>query len=236
MLDKHHELLQTVALGFGDLTQKIIFVGGAVLDLYVTDDAAPEFRPSGDIDCLLNLPALLDNYVWERMLIERGFEKQKATQSPTCRWVYQGIPVTISPIQGQMELLGYRNIWYEEGLFHSLNHTLPNGVTIRIFHPAYYTAAKVNAFLDRGRENFRHSEDFQDLVYLIEHRPQLSEDIEKAFHEVRSYVRSNFRRFLAYPDLEEGLYYALPIGAEHEHVQKIISLMKKIAAMELTFV
>ncbi|MEM7373469.1 MAG: nucleotidyl transferase AbiEii/AbiGii toxin family protein [Bacteroidota bacterium] len=236
MLDRHLELLQTVAKGFGDLNQKITFVGGAVLNLYITDEAAPEFRPSGDIDCLLNLPALLDHFQWEKMLIERGFVKHPGVEGPTCRWTYEGIPLTISPIQGQVELLGYRNIWYEEGLFHSLIYSLPNGNTIRIFHPAYYTAAKVNAFLDRGQENVRHSEDFQDLVFLVENRPELSEDVAKAFHEVRSYVRSHFRRFLAYPDLEEGLYYALPIGADYEHVQKIVKLMRKVAAMELTFV
>ena len=236
MPDRHLELLQTIARGFGELTSKVIFVGGAVLDLYITDDAAPEFRPTGDIDCLLNLPALLDHFQWEQMLTERGFQKHPPTDKPTSHWIYEGIPLTISPIQGQIELLGYRNVWYEEGLFHTLIHQLPDGEEIRIFHPAYFTAAKVNAFLERGREDFRHSEDFQDLVYLIENRPELSEDIGKAFHEVRSYIRNNIRRFLAYPDLEEGLYYALPIGADYEYVEKIVHLMRKIAAEELTFV
>ena len=232
MSTKHLDLLETVATGLGELTSKTIFVGGAVLDLYLTDRAAPEYRPSGDIDCMLHIPALLDMFQWEQLLRERGFEKADSKSGPSCHWKYQGIPLTISPMQWQIELMGYQNRWYEEGVFHARPFSLPNGQMIRLFHPAYYVAAKLDAFQNRGKENFRSSEDFQDLIFLLENRLELPEEIDQAYHEVRTYIRTQFRHFLAYTDLEEGLYYALPIGADEDHLDKILTLMRTVAAGE----
>ncbi|MEM7655965.1 MAG: nucleotidyl transferase AbiEii/AbiGii toxin family protein [Bacteroidota bacterium] len=232
MPTKHLELLQTVASGLSDLTRQTIFVGGAVLDLYITDLAAPEYRPTSDIDCMLHIPALLDMFQWEQLLSDRGFEKVGVAGQPSPHWKYQGIPLTISPMQWQIELMGFQNRWYEEGVFHARPYSLSNGHSIRLFPPAYYVAAKIDAFQNRGKEDFRRSEDFQDLVFLIENRPELPSEIERAFHEVRTYIRTQFRRFLAYPELEEGLYYALPFGADEEHIDKIQNIMREIAAGE----
>jgi predicted nucleotidyltransferase len=135
-------------------------------------------------------------------------------------------------MQWQIELMGYQNRWYEEGVFHARPFALPDGQKIRLFHPAYYVAAKLDAFQNRGKENFRSSEDFQDLIFLLENRPELPAEIDRAFHEVRTYIRTQFRRFLAHPDLDEGLYYALPIGAEEDHLHKILTLMRTVAAGE----
>jgi hypothetical protein len=232
MSTKHLELLQTVATGLGDLNRQTIFVGGAVLDLYLTDLAAPEYRPTSDIDCMLHIPALLDMFQWESLLSQRGFEKVGTKGIPSAQWKYQGIPLTISPMQWQIELMGFQNRWYEEGVFHAQPYQLPNGSSIRLFPPAYYLAAKIDAFQNRGKEDFRRSEDFQDLVFFIENRLGLPAEIDRAFHEVRTYIRTQFRRFLSYPELEEGLYYALPFGADEEHLEKLMGIMHEIAAGE----
>lgn len=38
-------MLQTVANGLGDLKEEIVFVGGAVAELYANDPAASDIRP-----------------------------------------------------------------------------------------------------------------------------------------------------------------------------------------------
>jgi hypothetical protein len=50
--------LINVALGLKELREKVVFVGGAVINLYNDDLASGEIRPTEDIDMTLQL----DNY------------------------------------------------------------------------------------------------------------------------------------------------------------------------------
>jgi len=48
-------MLQTVANGLGELNEKMVFVGGVVAELYVSDPAAYEIRSTFDVDCVIEL-------------------------------------------------------------------------------------------------------------------------------------------------------------------------------------
>lgn len=233
MSAKHHEHIQLVAEGFGDRLKQIVFVGGGILDVYVTDRAAPPARPTQDIDCIINVDALFDLFRWEPWLEERGFEKANHQDKPALNWNYKGVRVNLAPLNPEMG--GYTNRWFEEGVFHARAHRLPNDRLIRIFTPAYFIAAKIEAFIHRGEGDFRNSEDFEDLVYLLDNRSEIHNDLTQAFHEVRRYIKGHFARFLAHPDFEEGLVYALPFGADEVHLDKIRSIMAAVAEYEPTF-
>ena len=49
------EMLQTVANGLGDLIDEVVFVGGAVTELYADDPASSDIRPTQDVDCTIEL-------------------------------------------------------------------------------------------------------------------------------------------------------------------------------------
>jgi len=49
------EMLQTVANGLGDLIDEVVFVGGAVAELYADDPASSDIRPTQDVDCTIEL-------------------------------------------------------------------------------------------------------------------------------------------------------------------------------------
>ncbi|RMG59641.1 MAG: hypothetical protein D6722_21965, partial [Bacteroidetes bacterium] len=149
MPSKHLTMLARVAEGFGPLISKIVFVGGAVMDLYVTDGTAPESRPTEDIDCLLNPRSAFDLYQWEQELEACGFTRNPA--GGPAAWHYEDIRVLIAPPKSP--LLGYANRWYEEAVFHAHFHQLPSGPRIRIFEPAYFVAAKLEALLQRGGQD-----------------------------------------------------------------------------------
>ncbi|MEO1448884.1 MAG: hypothetical protein AAFV07_05110 [Bacteroidota bacterium] len=233
MLAKHQEHIQLVAEGFGDRLKQVVFVGGGILDVYATDRAAPPARPTQDIDVIINVDALFDLFRWEPWLEQRGFLRSDPSQKPALNWTYKGVKVHLAPLNP--EISGYSNRWFEEGVFHSRAHRLPNGTLIRIFTPAYFIAAKIEAFIHRGEGDFRSSEDFEDLVYLLDNRPEILDDLTKAFHEVRKYIQGHFARFLEHPDLEEGLMYALPFGADEGHFAKIREVMDSVANYEPAF-
>ena len=49
----HLDLIETIAAALGELNEKVVFVGGAVVGLYANDLAADDVRPTKDIDILL---------------------------------------------------------------------------------------------------------------------------------------------------------------------------------------
>lgn len=220
-------MLESLASGFGESLHKVVFIGGATLSLYVTDRSAPECHPSGDIDGIVGVSSMLEFLEFQKIIEGKGFQRMKFARPGAEQWIYEGIKVRLMPMN--TEKLGFTNRWYEEGVFHARTYRLPGGRPIRIFMPAYFLASKIDAFLNRGGTDLRMSEDFQDLVYLLDNREEILDDIHQAFYEVRSYIQRQFARFLSLSNLDEGLAYALPDSFDEENIFRIKSIMEKIA-------
>ena len=43
-------VVQKIALALGELNERVVFVGGAVVSLYIDDPAADDVRPTKDLD------------------------------------------------------------------------------------------------------------------------------------------------------------------------------------------
>ena len=80
-------LLETVARQLDEeLREALVFVGGAVVGLLITDPAAPSVRPTEDVDLIVQTLALADYRAIERRLIEQGFTHDLSADAPICRW------------------------------------------------------------------------------------------------------------------------------------------------------
>lgn len=223
--------IQTLASVLGDLLNNVVFVGGSVLELYVTDHAAYENRPTDDIDIIISSPTLGGFYSWEQQLESKGFVK--ASDISTTKkhlWNYEDIQINLIPMF--TESLGYTNQWYEEAVFHSNSFTLPNGTSIKLFPAAYYLASKIEAYQQRGKDDIRLSEDFEDIVYLLGSRLEILEEIGNAFYEVRNFIREAFLALLRNYDLEEGICYALPDGTDDDAVGRILHIIKEATKLQ----
>ena len=49
--------LQTVANGLGVLKDVMVFVGGAVAEMYASNPELSDIRPTLDVDCVIELPS-----------------------------------------------------------------------------------------------------------------------------------------------------------------------------------
>jgi hypothetical protein len=49
------DMVALVARGLGDLRKDVAFLGGAVTTLLITDPAAPEVRPTDDVDVIIEI-------------------------------------------------------------------------------------------------------------------------------------------------------------------------------------
>ncbi len=52
----HLSAISTIAKALAGLNNNVVYVGGAVVSLYITDPAAEDVRPTKDVDIVLLLP------------------------------------------------------------------------------------------------------------------------------------------------------------------------------------
>ena len=189
------EMLAEVAKGLGSLCEKTVFVGGSTVGLYLTDPAAPKIRPTDDVDCVMELVTRGEYHKIEEQLRELGFSHSTEEGSPVCRWHYKNLTVDIMPTKGSV--LNFKNKWYPDGYTNSEEVILPGGQTIRIFSPAYFLASKMEAFLDRGKEDFLASADMEDIIAVLDGADNIKDKIIGAPKKVKFYLKKKFSSFLS---------------------------------------
>lgn len=201
------QMLQSIARALAPLLHEVVFLGGATVALYLQDSAAPEIRPTDDVDCLVELTSYAGYAALERRLRELGFANDTSPKAPVCRWLYEGIKVDVMP--SDASVLGFSNAWYADGIKHKVPHTLPDGQRIFILPAPYFVATKLVAFANRGAGDFRFSADIEDIIAILDGRTTLQAEVLAAPSDVRSYVAQQFRAFLNDSDFLESVEGAL---------------------------
>jgi predicted nucleotidyltransferase len=223
-------MLQTVATGLGDLIDEIVFVGGAVAELYADDPASSDIRPTQDVDCTIELSSYGEYTELENELRIKGFANDNSPCAPICRWIYRDIKVDVMP--AYENVLGFYNQWYQGGVGNKIPKTLPDGTEIFIFSPGYYLASKFEAHNDRGGADLRQSHDFEDIVYIFDNCTTILEDIRKADVDVKNYLKAECRTLLTNAGLSEGIESALPFGYDAERTEIIEALLLEVASLD----
>lgn len=222
------EMLKTVADGLEELKDEIVFVGGAVAELYADDPALSDIRPTQDVDCTIELSSYKELTELEEALRAKGFENDNSQGAPICRWIYKEIKVDVMPTEGNVQ--GFNNRWYPGGVENKISKTLPDGTEIYVFPPEYYLAAKFEAHHDRGGDDLRQSHDFEDIIYILDNCTNILEDIRNA--DVKNYLKEECENLLENEGLSEGIACALGPVSDSDRVEIIETLIFEIAALE----
>lgn len=223
-------MLQTVASGLGDLRDEMVFVGGAVAELYADDPASSDIRPTQDVDCTIELSSYKELTELEEALRAKGFANDNSQGTPICRWIYQEIKVDVMPTEGNV--LGFNNHWYPGGVENKISKTLPDGNEIFVFPPEYYIAAKFDAHHDRGGNDLRQSHDFEDIIYILDNCTDILDNVINADEDVKNYLKTECESLLENEELSEGIECALGPGSDSDRVEIIETLISDIAALE----
>ncbi len=224
------KMLQTVANGLGDLKKDMVFVGGAVAELYADDPAASDIRPTIDVDCVIELSSRTEHARLEENLRAIGFTNDTSEGAPICRWVFLGILVDVMPAED--DILGFSNRWYTEGIENKILKTLPDGTKIYVFPPEYYLAAKFEAHRGRGGNDLRQSHDFEDIIYILDNCVEILDSIKDTNDTVKQYLKEQCSNLFKNDGLTEGVESALPYGSVEEATEIIIELIQSIADIE----
>ncbi|MFN9711039.1 MAG: hypothetical protein ACK55K_06485 [Bacteroidota bacterium] len=189
----HHQnitRIKVVCEALGEMTHSVLFVGGATVSLY-TDRPASEVRPTDDVDILVELIHYSGYADIEEQLRKKGFVNEQES-GIICRFKIHGIIVDVMPTSSNV--LGFTNKWYEEGFSKPMEWQLSEGLSIKLLEPVYFLASKMEAFKGRGGGDGRMSSDFEDIVYVLNNRNAIWDEIEKAPTHLRAYLKNEFQK------------------------------------------
>jgi predicted nucleotidyltransferase len=218
--------LKVVAKGLASLSNKIVFVGGAVVDLYADDPARGEVRPTDDIDVVIEILNMAAYAELEEQLQKIGF-KHDIMSDVICRYQFHDITVDIMP--NDDKILGFTNLWYRAGLLHTVDFALDDSIDIQIFAVPYYIATKIEALKsERHGKDYRWNSDFEDIIYVFDNRSTILDEIRTANVDVKLYLQKELFVLLNRPFIEEEIAANLERANMIFRRDKILTIWKTL--------
>lgn len=218
-------LVAQVAIALEELREKMVFIGGAVISLYTDDPASEEIRPTSDIDMTINLANYNEWAQMQERLAELKFYPDPEGHS-ICSYKYDKIAIDIMPAEDSS--IGVSNIWYKPGFKYLQQIELPEGVNINILPSTYFLATKLEAFKDRGANDFYGSHDYEDIIYLLDNRITIVEDILAADEDVRTYIKQEINVIKNHPQASEILAMHIHPLVREERFGMLMEKIEKI--------
>ena len=182
------ERIRTVFNSLGELQDTVVFVGGATVTLYA-DRQAFETKPTQDIDIIVELLNYSSRTKFEESLRGKGFSHD-AESGVISRYRIHGIIVDIVPTS--IDAIGLSNKWYPDGYRDAINYKIDEHCLVKILSPSHFIATKLEAFKNRGAADGRTSPDFEDIVYVLENRRSIWQEMKSAPQVLKEYLRSEF--------------------------------------------
>jgi len=218
------EVIKKIATALGELNEAVVYVGGAVVSLYINDPAADDIRPTKDIDIFLEIATLAELEEVRLLLKSKGFH-QNAEDDVVCRFRFKGVKVDVMSTKE----IGWApaNKWFASGLHH-LNKVEIGNKQIRILSLPYFLASKFSAFENRGKAEPRTSRDFEDITYILDNRTDLIEELKKAPKEVLAFLNTEFQNILSLTEFQEAILGNLYYDTQQERLEIILNKLKQI--------
>ncbi|MAY84487.1 MAG: hypothetical protein CMP59_10180 [Flavobacteriales bacterium] len=214
-----------IAKALGALNNKVVYVGGAVVSLYINDPSAEDVRPTKDLDLTLQIASLSELEALREELVSRGFV-QSAQDKVVCRFRYDDVLVDVMAT----EAIGWApgNRWFASSFHLAIEYPLDD-ITIKLLPLPYFLATKFDAFFDRGIKDVWNSHDYEDIIYLLNYHTELVKLIADAEKTVKEYLKECAVRILKNERLQEAIIGNLYHEAQEERYYLIINKLKEIS-------
>ena len=228
--DVNLQLIIHVARRLGELKDKVVFVGGCATGLFITDPAMPDVRVTQDVDVIVEVTSRREYYRLEKELRKRGFRQDMQEGAPICRWLIDTIKVDVMPTQS--DILGFTNRWYLPAIRHSVRVEIEKTLTIQLVAPAYFLATKIEAFGGRGSGDYMASHDIEDIIAVLDGRPEIVTEISNSSDNLKKFLADTFRLLLANSEFRDAIPGHLPPDrASQARLPQIIKRMEEVAGI-----
>jgi len=216
--------LRHIAGALGKLREQVVFVGGSVAGLLLTDPLAEGVRATTDVDAIVEAGRAAFHQL-ENELADLGFGRDMNSEV-ICRWVHResGLLFDLMPVDDAV--LGFTNPWYAYAVQTAETVEISEGVHIRLLSAVAFVATKLEAFVSRGKSDFMASHDLEDVLNVVDGRDELVEEMGEAPAELRATVAHIFSRLLANPDFSNVLPGLI---AEEERAGEVMARLKQMS-------
>lgn len=225
--DPNLPILTLIAQSLGVLCDSLVFVGGCATGLLLTVPRAQAIRATQDVDVVVHAVSTADYHAMERAVEARGFKHDLSPEAPICRWVLHGVALDLMP--SQPGILGFHNRWYPLAIETAARFNLPSGMAIRLITAPVFVATKFEAFHGRGNNDYLASHDLEDIITVVDGRPELTQEIEQVDSGLRRYIAAEFNTLIEDSDFLMALPGHLPgDAASQARVPELIRRMRAI--------
>jgi hypothetical protein len=215
-----------IAKALGELNSEVVFVGGAMVSMYIDDPAAEDIRPTKDLDLTFQITTASKLETLRQKLVQKGFI-QTHEENVICRFRFDDLFIDVMSTQA----VGWApsNRWFLPGFEKAYEINLDD-VTIKLMPLPYFLASKMEAFFDRGIKDVYASHDFEDIVYIFNYTNTLVDQIQQTDDIVRSYLKECVLCMMK-DEIRSVIPGHLYYESADERVEIIIEKMKSIINM-----
>jgi len=208
------------------MLDQIAFLGGCATGLFLSDPAAAPVRSTLDVDAIIEIASYPEYITLEKRLGELGFHRSPSEAVPVCRWFADDLILDLMPTDPS--ILGFSNRWYRPAL-RNAQTTQIGDHNIRIVTAPYFLATKLEAFHGRGANDYGMSRDLEDIVTVIDGRPELAEEVSLSEPELRQYLSGELRGLLSNPEFRDALPgHLLPDAASQQRIGLVLERMHQM--------
>lgn len=221
---KNYEMLKFACEKLDDLTNEVVFVGGATTCLYVDEEIADDIRPTEDVDCTIEITNKSEYDKFQAKLRTKGFSHDTSKGAPICRFVFHNLLV-LDVMPNDPKILGFSNSWYKEGITNKVSKKIGNK-EIYIFSLPHFLASKFEAFGSRGKNEPRLSSDLEDIILVIDGIKDFDLSQYKSSENLKKYLSEMAQQCLGDKFIIEAIGGFL--NGKLEKVEKINKRLKSI--------
>ena len=220
----NREVIRRVSLALGEMNEQVIFVGGATIGLYINDPGAEDVRVTKDVDITVEIASVGELESIRNDLVKKGF-KQSPEDSVLCRFRYDNIKVDVMSTKE----VGWApaNPWFAAGFAQRVEVKIGDQM-IQLLPLPYFIASKLAAHIGRGGRDPRTSHDFEDIVYVIDNRTDIVEQIDKSPDDVKPYLKEQLQLILSDNVKQEAILGNLSYDTREVRYGRIIQCIEQI--------
>lgn len=230
MSNRH--LITYIGNRIGSLRNEFVFVGGSIVELLLDEDYPLSPRPTKDVDAIVGVCNRNHFNNIEKKLRKLGF-KNNIIDGVICRWEIDGAILDVMPTDPN--ILGFSNRWYQPALKYAQKVFLEPELEILLISATYFLATKLEAFENRGNQDFYASHDLEDIVTVLDGRESLFNEILSSDKDVQSFIVQTFIKYQKQDQFIESLPGHLsPYNAlSSARAERIESIVEKIINIKL---
>jgi len=230
MANPNFQLLIDAAKLLKPILGKLVFVGGCTTGLLITDEAAADVRPTYDVDAIAEITSYMEYAEFSRKLRALGFREDSREGAPLCRWCQETTILDVMPLDGK--ILGFKNRWYRPAMERAEQRELEPELKILSVNPVYFCASKLEAFGDRGKNDYLGSRDLEDVIAVVDGRAELVAEVRAAENDVRSYLAEEIAKLCRRGEFLDALPGHLPPdAASQERITTVLARLNEIASL-----